>query len=65
MVSDVIDIENIQLQLESELEKYRQENQITYADLAWMLLQMGTNYYFKDICYRGLNKNNHHVSGRS
>ncbi len=53
----MIDIEPLDLQLERKLERYQRRYKMAYADLAWILLRIGTNYYFKDICSRGLNRN--------
>ena len=53
----MIGIENFELQIEKKLERYRQKYNITNADAAWILLRIGTSYYFKDICSRRLNLN--------
>lgn len=50
----MIDVESFDLRLERKLERYQRRYRIPYSDLAWILLRMGTNYYFKDICSRGL-----------
>ncbi len=50
----MIDIDNLKMQLSQELERYQKEHKITDADVAWTLLQLGTNYYFKDISSRGV-----------
>jgi hypothetical protein len=57
MIGQTIDIENLSLQLEGELERYQQEYKIKHGDMAWILLRIGTNYYLKDLCSRGLNGN--------
>jgi hypothetical protein len=55
MISQAIDIESIDQQIGKKVERYRRRYKITYADLAWILLRIGTSYYFKDICTRGTN----------
>lgn len=57
MINGMIDVENLALQLERDIERYQQEHQMTNADLAFILLRIGTSYYFRDICSRGLNGN--------
>ena len=53
----MIGIENFELQIEKKLERYQQKYDISNADVAWILLRIGTSYYFKDICSRRLNVN--------
>ena len=53
----MIDLENLEAQLTRKFERYQHRYRITHADLAWILLRIGTSYYFKDICSRGLNDN--------
>ena len=48
------DLEDIETQLEKKFEKYQQRFNISHADLAWILLRIGTVYYFKDISSRSL-----------
>jgi len=55
MVVQLIDLENFEAQLARRLERYQQRYKITHAELAWILLRIGTSYYFKDICSRELN----------
>ena len=55
MIEQMIDTDTLELHLESEVKRYQQEYNLTNADMAWILLRIGTNYYFKDICSRGLN----------
>lgn len=50
------DLESIEAQLAKKFERYQQKYQITNADLAWILLRIGTIYYFKDISSRELNR---------
>ena len=63
MIGQVIDKETLDQQIERKLERYQQRFNLTNADLAWMLLRIGTNYYFKDICSRGLNGNSQFHNG--
>ena len=53
----MIDLENFEVQITRKFDKYQQRYKITHADLAWILLRIGTGYYFKDICSRGLEAN--------
>lgn len=57
MVSQMLDTEAINLEIKKRLQKYQQEYKISDAELAWVLLRLGTSYYFKDISSRGLNGN--------
>ncbi|MGD0795125.1 MAG: hypothetical protein ABR958_06015 [Dehalococcoidales bacterium] len=57
MVSQMLDTEAIDLEIKKSLQKYQQEYKISNAELAWVLLRLGTSYYFKDISSRGLNGN--------
>ena len=50
----MMDMETIDLQIEKKVERFRRRYQITNANLAWILLRIGTTYYFKDICSREL-----------
>lgn len=58
------DLEDIETQLTKKFEKYQQRFQISHADLAWILLRMGTVYYLKDISSRALNEMSLAGSGR-
>ncbi|OGO31590.1 MAG: hypothetical protein A2Z29_02885 [Chloroflexi bacterium RBG_16_56_11] len=53
----LIDLENFEARLADKFERYQLRYKITHADLAWILLRIGTSYYFKDICSRGLDGN--------
>lgn len=55
----MIDIEAAELELERKLDRFQRRYKVAHADLSWILLRLGTNYYFKDICSRGLNGNGH------
>lgn len=55
MISQMINLENFETELEKRLAKYQARYNVTHADLAWMLLRIGTDYYFRDICSRGIN----------
>jgi hypothetical protein len=57
MINQMINLENFETELENRLAKYQVRYNVTNADLAWMLLRIGTNYYFRDICSRGGNGN--------
>jgi hypothetical protein len=52
MSVQIIDLETFEAQLASKFERYQQRFKISHADLAWILLRIGTSYYFKDICSR-------------
>ena len=54
MVSQTIDIHGLELQLQERVARYQQKYRLSNADLAWVFLRIGTHYYFKDICTRGL-----------
>ena len=51
-----MDVEAFHLWLERELEIKRKELKLSDADLAYILLLLGTRYYFKDIARRELEK---------
>jgi hypothetical protein len=55
MVNQILDTEAIDLEIRRSLEKYQREHKISDAQLAWVLLRLGTGYYFKDISSRGMN----------
>jgi hypothetical protein len=55
MVDQVIDIEALDLEIERNIQRYQQEYNISDADIAWILLRLGTSFYFKDISSRGIN----------
>ena len=57
MAGQMIDMEALDLQIERKVKRYQQKYKITNADLAWIFLRIGTNFYFKDISSRGLNEN--------
>ncbi len=46
------DLESMEVRLERIIQRYQRRYGISHADLSWVLLRMGTNYYFKDICSR-------------
>ena len=50
------DLESTEAELAKKFERFQQRYGITHADLAWILLRIGTMYYFKDISSRGLNE---------
>jgi len=52
MGAQLIDMENFEAQLGKKFERLQQKYRVTDADLAWILLRIGTGYYFKDICSR-------------
>jgi hypothetical protein len=54
MVNQTIDINSLELQLQERVARYQQKYKVSNADLAWVFLRIGTSYYFKDICTRGL-----------
>jgi hypothetical protein len=55
MVGQMIDLETIDLEIERNVQKYQQDYNLSDADLAWILLRLGTRYYFKDISSRDIN----------
>lgn len=57
MVGQTLDTEAIDLEIRRNLQIYQKEYNISDADLAWILLRLGTGYYFKDISSRGMNRN--------
>jgi hypothetical protein len=57
MADKIVDIEAIDLEIERDVQRYQQEYNVSDADIAWMLLRLGTCYYFKDIASRGMNGN--------
>ncbi len=57
MVGQMIDMEALDLGIERKLQRYQQKFNMSDADIAWILLRLGTRYYFKDISSRGLNGN--------
>jgi hypothetical protein len=48
------DLESVETQLARKFERYQQKYGVSHADLAWILLRIGTRYYFKDIASRGV-----------
>jgi hypothetical protein len=48
------DLESMEEQLARKFERYQKRYGIDHADLAWILLRIGTIYYFKDIATRAL-----------
>jgi hypothetical protein len=54
MVNQTIDIHGLELQLQERVARYQQKYKLSNADLAWVFLRIGTHYYFRDICTRGL-----------
>lgn len=63
MIGQMIDIETFALRLEKKVEKYQQRYQLADSDVAWIFFRLGTSYYFKDICSRGLNGNGQSDNG--
>ena len=59
MIEQMVDIENLEVKIGKRLERYQQRYGIAHADVAWILLRIGTSYYFKDICSRALEGNGH------
>ncbi len=55
MGAQLIDLENFEAQLGKKFERLQEKYRVTDADLAWILLRIGTGYYFKDICTREKN----------
>ncbi|MBI4304622.1 MAG: hypothetical protein HY665_09850 [Chloroflexi bacterium] len=53
------DLESFELGLERRLERYQRKYNLAHADLAWILLRVGTSYYFRDISSRRINGNGH------
>ncbi len=57
MSVQLVDLETFEAQLAQKFERYQHRFKISHADLAWILLRIGTSYYFKDICSRGVSNN--------
>ena len=54
MAYQVLDIDAIDLEIEEKIQKCQQEFCVSDADIAWILLRLGTHYYFKDISSRAM-----------
>ena len=57
MANQVTDMEAIDLEIERNVQRYQQEYNVSDCDIAWILLRLGTCYYFKDISSRGMKEN--------
>ncbi len=57
MLNQLNDLERIDESFVKRIERYQQRYRVSYSELAWILLRVGTFYYFKDISTRGLNDN--------
>ncbi len=55
MTNQLIDVEAVDLEIERNIQRYQQEYDVSDADIAWILLRLGTSFYFKDISSRGIN----------
>jgi hypothetical protein len=55
MTNQAIGIEAIDLEIERNIQRYQQEYDVSDADIAWILLRLGTSFYFKDISSRAIN----------
>ena len=53
MIGQMIDMETLEVHIDQKVKRYQKKYYITDADLAWIFLRIGTNYYFKDISSRG------------
>ncbi len=52
---NVRDIEAVDLRVERLAERYQRRYGIDYGNLAWILLRLGTVYYFRDLCVGHVN----------
>ena len=64
MASETIDINALELRFRERVARYQRKYRLANADLAWIFLRIGTNYYFKDICHREINGNGM-ITGRN
>ena len=53
-MAEVQDVESLEVILDKRLSRIVRRLQLSDADVAWVLLALGTRYYFRDMCHRSV-----------